>query len=85
MCEAVDKEPHVLSGFDREVDALRQILGRKGVMSVDELRRGIEAIPEADYFRLVLLRALDPLDRRHAAAQGRHLRGRTRRRAGRVR
>lgn len=52
MCEAVDKEPHALTEFDREVDAVRQILGRKGVMSVDELRRGIEAIPEAEYHRL---------------------------------
>lgn len=52
MCEAVDVEPHTLTAFDKEVDALRQILGRKGVMSVDELRRGIEAIPEAEYHRL---------------------------------
>lgn len=52
MCEAVDVEPHALDAFDNEVDALRQILGRKGVMSVDELRRGVEAIPEADYHRL---------------------------------
>ncbi len=52
MCEAVDTEPHALTDFDREVDALRQILGAKGVMGVDELRRGIEAIPEADYLRL---------------------------------
>ncbi len=52
MCEAVDIEPHALTEFDREVDALRQILGAKGVMSVDELRRGIEAIPEAEYHRL---------------------------------
>ena len=52
MCREVDTEPHVLSDFDREVDALRQILGAKRVMSVDELRRGIEAIPEAEYHRL---------------------------------
>ncbi|MBE7220840.1 MAG: nitrile hydratase subunit beta [Caulobacteraceae bacterium] len=52
MCRAVDTEPHALTDFDREVDALRQILGAKKVMSVDELRRGIEAIPEADYHRL---------------------------------
>lgn len=51
-CRAIDTEPHALSDFDREVDALRQILGAKGVMTVDELRRGIEAIPEADYHRL---------------------------------
>jgi hypothetical protein len=52
MCEAVDTEPHALSEFDREVDALRQILGLKRLMSVDELRRGIEAIPEAEYHAL---------------------------------
>ena len=52
MCEAVDVEPHALTDFDKEVDALRAILGQKRVMTVDELRRGIEAIPEADYHRL---------------------------------
>ena len=52
MCEPVDVTPHALSDFDREVDAIRQILGRKGIMSVDKLRRGIEAIPEAEYHRL---------------------------------
>ncbi len=52
MCETVDTEPHGLTTFDRDVDALRQVLGRKRVMTVDELRRGIEAIPEAEYHRL---------------------------------
>jgi len=52
ICEKVDLAPHALTDFDKEVDALRQILGMKGVMTVDELRRGIEAIPEADYHRL---------------------------------
>jgi len=52
MCEAIDAEPHELTDFDREVDAIRQILGMKAVMSVDELRRGIEALPEAEYLRL---------------------------------
>ncbi len=52
MCEPVDVEPHALTGFDRQVDAIRQILGAKQVMGVDELRRGIEAIPEAEYHRL---------------------------------
>ena len=52
MCEAIDKEPRQLSDFDKEVDVIRQILGRKGVMSVDELRRGIEALPEDAYHRL---------------------------------
>ena len=51
-CEPIPTEPHALSAFDREVDAIRGVLGAKGVMSVDELRRGIEAIPEAEYHRL---------------------------------
>ncbi|HEX3983867.1 MAG TPA: hypothetical protein VHX12_09255, partial [Acidisoma sp.] len=52
MCEPVDTEPHELTAFDREVDAIRQILGLKEVMSVDELRRGIEALPKDEYLRL---------------------------------
>ncbi|HUB47077.1 MAG TPA: nitrile hydratase [Acetobacteraceae bacterium] len=52
MCEAVDTTPHALTDFDKQVDAIRGILGAKGIMTVDELRRGIEAIPEAEYHRL---------------------------------
>lgn len=52
LCERIDTEPHALSAFDKQVDVIRQILGRKRIMSVDELRRGIEALPEADYHRL---------------------------------
>ena len=52
MCESVDIEAHALTDFDKEVDALRQLLGMKRVVAVDELRRGIEAIPEATYHRL---------------------------------
>ena len=52
LCEAVDTAPHGLTASDRRVDALRQILGAGGIMRVDELRRGIEAIPAAEYHRL---------------------------------
>jgi len=52
LCEPVDTRPHALNDFDRDVDAIRGVLGAKKVMSVDELRRGVEAIPEADYHRL---------------------------------
>ena len=52
MCEPVDINPHGLTDFDRQADALRQMLAAKHLMSVDELRRGIEAIPESDYHRL---------------------------------
>ena len=52
MCEPVDAEPHALTDFDKEVDALSGVLRTKRLMTVDEMRRGIEAIPEADYNRL---------------------------------
>jgi hypothetical protein len=52
LCEPIDTSAHALTDFDRQVDAMRQLLGAKGVMGVDELRRGIEAIPEAEYHRL---------------------------------
>lgn len=56
LCERVDVEPHALTDFDKEVDAIRGLLGAKGVMTVDELRRGIEAIPEDEYHRLTYYR-----------------------------
>src|ERR1700733_15347131 len=52
MCEAVDMEPHGLTAFDREVDALSGALRARQMMTVDEMRRGIEAIPEDEYHRL---------------------------------
>jgi hypothetical protein len=52
MCAPIDVEPHALSEFDKQVDGLRQVLSLKGLMTVDELRRGIEEIPEAEYHRL---------------------------------
>ncbi len=52
LCAPVDTGPHALTDFDRRVDALRQLLSAKGLMSVDELRRGIDAFPEAEYHAL---------------------------------
>jgi hypothetical protein len=52
LCEAVDIEPHALNDFDKAVDALVTVLRMKRLMTVDELRRGIEAIPEDTYHRL---------------------------------
>lgn len=51
-CREIDTEPHALTDFDKKVDALRQLLSARELMSVDELRRGIEAIPEEEYHRL---------------------------------
>jgi hypothetical protein len=56
MCEAVDTTPHTLTDFDKQVDALRGLLGARQIMTVDELRRGIESIPEAEYHRLTYYR-----------------------------
>jgi len=52
MCEPVETGAHALTDFDKQVDALRQMLSLKGLMTVDELRRGIEAIPEDAYDRM---------------------------------
>lgn len=52
LCEEIDTSTHELTEFDREVDALRQVLALKGLMTVDELRRGIEEIPEEEYLRM---------------------------------
>ncbi|MGH7106631.1 MAG: nitrile hydratase [Acetobacteraceae bacterium] len=52
LCQDINREAHALTDFDKEVDAIRQVLAAKGLMTVDELRRGIEAIPEAEYHRL---------------------------------
>ena len=52
LCEPIDTAPHGLTPFDKEVDAVSSLLRAKGMMSVDEMRRGIEAIPPADYDRL---------------------------------
>lgn len=51
-CDDIDLSDHELTDFDRRVDALRQILAAKGLMTVDELRRGIEALPADQYDRL---------------------------------
>ena len=49
MCLPIDTADHALTAFDKRVDALRQIVSRRGLMRVDELRRGIEAIPADRY------------------------------------
>ena len=52
MCERIDTGPHALTAFDKEVDAVSGLLRAKGLMTVDEMRRGIEAIPPEQYDRL---------------------------------
>jgi len=51
-CTPVEHDEAPPDAFGKKVDALRQVLAQKRLMTVDELRRGIESIPEADYFAL---------------------------------
>ena len=51
-CVPVEHDEAPPDMFGRRVDALRQILAAKRMMTVDELRRGIEAIPPDEYFEL---------------------------------
>lgn len=52
-CTPVERDDEAPpDAFGKRVDALRQLMAAKGFMTVDELRRGIEAIPEEEYFDL---------------------------------
>jgi Nitrile hydratase beta subunit len=47
----IDRSEHELADWEVLVDALAGVLGRRGVMNVDELRRGIESMPPDEYER----------------------------------
>lgn len=49
--EPIDRTEHELDDWELLVDAIIGALGRAGVMNVDELRRGIESMPPAEYER----------------------------------
>ena len=51
-CTPVEHDEEPPDAFGKRVDALRQLLAKQGYMTVDELRRGIESIPEDEYFAL---------------------------------
>ena len=51
-CTPVERDEAPPDAFGKRVDALRQLLAQKRLMTVDELRRGIEAIPEEEYLAL---------------------------------
>ncbi len=51
-CTPVERDEAPPDEFGRRVDALRQLLAQKKLMTVDELRRGIESIPEDEYLSL---------------------------------
>lgn len=47
--EPIDRTEHELADWEVLMDALVGTLGARGVMNVDELRRGIESMPAAAY------------------------------------
>jgi Nitrile hydratase beta subunit len=47
----IDRSEHELEDWELLTDALVGVLGRGGVMNVDELRRGIESMPPDEYER----------------------------------
>ena len=51
-CTPVEYDETPPDAFGKRVDALRQLLAQKQLMTVDELRRGIESLPETEYFSL---------------------------------
>jgi nitrile hydratase len=49
--ERIDRSEHTLEDWEILTDALAGALARRGLVNVDELRRGIESIPPDDYER----------------------------------
>ena len=47
----IDRSEHELAGWEVLMDALVGALGGAGAMNVDELRRGIESMPQDEYER----------------------------------
>ncbi len=48
----LDLSEHVYAPWEKRTHALVLLLAERGVMTVDELRRGIEALGSAEYDRL---------------------------------
>ena len=47
--ELIDRSEHELMDWEQRVDALHQVLGRKGIRSTDEMRRAIESLEPDTY------------------------------------
>ena len=43
--DPIDRGEHVLMDWERRIDSIRGILGERGYLVVDELRRAIEDLP----------------------------------------
>ncbi len=47
--DPIDQSEHVLMDWERRIDSIRGVLGDKGWLGVDELRRAIEGLPPERY------------------------------------
>ncbi len=47
--EPIDRTEHELADWEILMDSIENVLERRGVMNVDEMRRGIESMPRAQY------------------------------------
>jgi hypothetical protein len=47
--DPIDQGEHVLMDWERRIDSIRGVLGGKGYLGVDELRRAIEALTPERY------------------------------------
>ena len=56
---AIDKEPHDMTFWEKQIDAMNTLLAQKGLRRTDENRRYVEMLGHDAYNTLDLLRALD--------------------------
>ena len=84
--EPIDREEHVLSDWERRVDAMHNVLSYKGLRRTDEMRRAIESLEPETYvacsyyerwtaaLEIILIEkgvmTREELDRKHAELQG---------------
>ena len=47
--EPINREEHILSDWERRVDAMHNVLGSKGLRRTDEMRRAIESLAPETY------------------------------------
>jgi nitrile hydratase subunit beta len=47
--EPIDRSDHQIMDWERRVDGLRSVLGQKGLLRTDELRRAIEGLAPQQY------------------------------------
>ena len=47
--EEINREEHILSDWERRVDAMHNVLSEKGLRRTDEMRRAIESLEPATY------------------------------------